>query len=69
MSHSASQKRFTVSLDAQDYDALRARSQGQRPRLSVQYIVRLAIRCFLDEHEGRVITLVPVNDLAKWSKR
>ena len=50
-------KRFTVSLDAQDYEALCALAQAQRPPLSLQYAVRLAIRRFLDEYEGRAITL------------
>lgn len=64
-----SQKRFTVSLDAQDYDALCALAQAQRPPLSLQYTVRLAIRRFLDESEGRTITLSPANATAKRSKR
>jgi hypothetical protein len=54
-------KRFTVSLDAGDYDALCALAQAQRPPLSLQYTVRLAIRRFLDEYEGRAITLTPAN--------
>jgi len=62
-------KRFTVSLDAGDYDALCALAQAQRPPLPLQYAVRLAIRRFLDEYEGRAITLTPANAPAKRSKR
>lgn len=69
MSDAASQKRFTVSLDAGDYEALCALAQAQRPPLSLQYTVRLAIRRFLDEYEGRAITLTPANAPAKRSKR
>lgn len=54
-------KRFTVSLDIGDYETLCALAQAQRPPLSLQYTVRLAIRRFLDEHEGRAITLAPAN--------
>lgn len=69
MSDPTTLKRFTVSLDAQDYDALCALAQAQRPPLSLQYTVRLAIRRFLDEHEGQAITLVAANPSAKRSKR
>lgn len=62
-------KRFTVSLDAEDYEALCALAQAQRPPLSLQYTVRLAIRRFLDENEGRTITLTAVNPPAKRSRR
>jgi hypothetical protein len=69
MSDSASLKRFTISLDAGDYEALCALAQAQRPPLSLRYTVRLAIRRFLDEHEGRAITLVPTSQLARRIKR
>lgn len=62
-------KRFTVSLDADDYEALCALAQAQRPPRSLQYAVRLAIRRFLDEHEGRAITLTPAHAPAKRSRR
>jgi hypothetical protein len=62
-------KRFTVSLDAQDYEALCALAQAQRPPLSLQYTVRLAIRRLLDEYEGRAITLTPAHSPAKRSRR
>ena len=62
-------KRFTVSLDAQDYEALCALAQAQRPSLPLQYVVRLAIRRFLDEYEGRAITLTLADSSTKRSKR
>jgi hypothetical protein len=62
-------KRFTVSLDAEDYEALCSLAQAQRPPLSLQYAVRLAIRRFLDENEGRAITLTAANSPAKRSRR
>ena len=62
-------KRFTVSLDTGDYDALCALAQAQRPPLSLQYTVRLAIRRFLDEHEGRAITLAPASQAVRRGKR
>lgn len=65
----ASVKRFTVSLDVQDYEALCALAQAQRPPLSLQYTVRFAIRRFLDEFEGRAITLTPANSPEKRRKR
>ncbi len=59
MPDSTTLKRFTVSLDVRDYKALCALAQAQRPPLSLQYTVRRAIRCFLDEYEGRIITITP----------
>lgn len=52
-------KRFTVALDSGDYDALRAFAEAQRPPLSLQYVVRLAVRRFLDQHEDSVLDLKP----------
>jgi hypothetical protein len=62
-------KRFSVSLDAQDYDALCALAKAQRPPLALQFAARLAIRRFLDECEGRTITFTPANAPAKRSGR
>lgn len=52
-------KRFTISLDTDDYVALRAFAEAQRPPLSLQYVVRLAVRRFLDQHEDSVLELKP----------
>jgi hypothetical protein len=40
-------KRFTVSLDAADYERLRALAAEHRPPLSLQYVVNYAIQEFL----------------------
>lgn len=48
-------KRFTVSLDSGDYEALRELAEAQRPPLPLQYVVRLAIRRFLDQPEGALL--------------
>jgi hypothetical protein len=48
-------KRFTISLDATDYDDLRKLAEAQRPPLPLQYVVRLAIRRFLDRPEGSLL--------------
>lgn len=48
-------KRFTVSLDVEDYEALRKLADAQRPPLPLQYVVRLAIRRFLDQPEGMLL--------------
>lgn len=50
-------KRFTVSLEPRDYDALRHLAESHRPPLSLQYVVRYALQEFLDRHEGRQLTL------------
>ena len=50
-------KRFTVSLEPRAYDALRQVAESQRPPISLQYVVRYALEEFLDQHEGRPLTL------------
>lgn len=50
-------KRFTVSLEPRAYDALRRIAESQRPPLSLQYVVRYALEEFLDQQEGRQLTL------------
>lgn len=49
MARSQQSKRFTISLDARDYEALRRLAEAQRPPLPLQYVVRLAVRRFLDQ--------------------
>lgn len=53
-------KRFTISLDAEDYEALRKLAEAQRPPLPLQYIVRLAVRRFLDQ--PKITLLRPAED-------
>lgn len=48
-------KRFTISLDAGDHEALRKLGESQRPPLPLQYVVRLAVRCFLDQPEATLL--------------
>lgn len=50
-------RRFTVSLEPRDYDALRRIAESHRPPLSLQYVVRYALQEFLDHHKGRQLTL------------
>lgn len=50
-------KRFTVSLEPRNYEALRRIAESHRPPLSLQYVVRHALQDFLDRHEGRQLTL------------
>lgn len=55
MPRSKPPKRFTISLDAEDYEALRKLAEAQRPPLPLQYVVRLAVRRFLDQPEGPLV--------------
>jgi hypothetical protein len=50
-------KRFTVSLEQADYDALLELAKNHRPKLSLQYVVRYIIQTFLDENEGKQLKL------------
>lgn len=55
MPRSKPPKRFTISLDAGDYEALRKLAEAQRPPLPLQYVVRLAVRRFLDQPEAMLL--------------
>lgn len=44
------QKRFIVSLDAADCDALRAITDNHRPPLKLQYVVSVAVKNLLERH-------------------
>ncbi len=50
-------KRFTVSLEAAEYDALRRIAESHRPPLSLQYVVRYVVQRFLDENKGKQLQL------------
>ena len=43
-------KRFSVSLETEEYDELRRIARTHRPPLSLQYVVRYALKEFLDEY-------------------
>lgn len=54
MAKARQQKRFTVSLDAGDYKALRALAEGKnRPPRTLQYVVSVAIKDLLNRHATR----------------
>ena len=55
-------KRFTVSLDAQDYDALRSFAEALRPSLYLQYVFRLVFRGFFDQYVCSVLVLKTVKN-------
>lgn len=57
----AQKKRFTVSIDAGDYDALRAVAEGHRPPLTLQYVVNVAVKNLLERHAARQLTF-PLDD-------
>lgn len=46
-------KRFSVSLDQEDYDALQDLGHAQRPPLKQQYLVEFAVKKLLDQHANR----------------
>lgn len=50
-------KRFTISLDASDYDALRSLADGHRPPISLQYVVNVAVKDLLEKHAARQLDL------------
>ena len=50
-------KRFTISLEASDYDALRALADGHRPPISLQYVVNVAVKDLLEKHAARQLDL------------
>ena len=50
-------KRFSVSLEADEYAELCRITQSHRPQLSLQYVVRYALQRFFDEHKGKQLQL------------
>lgn len=46
-------KRFTVTVEADDYRRLKALAETHRPRLSLQYVVNFAIQRLLQQTENR----------------
>lgn len=50
-------KRFTISLDASDYDALRVLADGHRPPISLQYVLNVAVKDLLEKHATRQLDL------------
>jgi len=50
------QKRFTVSVDLADYEALQELGQSVSPPVNLQYLVRLAVRNLLEQHASKQLT-------------
>jgi hypothetical protein len=58
-----SRKRFSVSLDPVDYEALQRLGSAQRPPLKQQYLVELAIKDLLDRHATKQLSF-PLRQVA-----
>lgn len=56
MAKAARQKRFTVSLAPEDYEALRVLAEGHRPPLTFQYVVNVAVKELLERHASKQLT-------------
>ena len=52
-----SKKRLSISLEVEDYDALRALAEGHRPPLSLQYVLNVAVKDLLEKHASRQFAL------------
>lgn len=52
-----SKKRLSISLEVEDYDALRALAEGHRPPLSLQYVLNIAVKDLLEKHGARQLAL------------
>jgi hypothetical protein len=52
-----SKKRLSISLEVEDYDALRALAEGHRPPLSLQYVLNVAVKDLLEKHASRQLAL------------
>ncbi|PAQ02003.1 hypothetical protein CIT25_11350 [Mesorhizobium mediterraneum] len=50
------QKRFTVSVDRADYEALQELGRSVSPPVNLQYLVRLAVRNLLEQHASKQLT-------------
>lgn len=55
------QKRFTVSLDVEDYEALRAIADEHRPPLKLQYVINVAVKNLLERQAAKQLTF-PLDD-------
>lgn len=50
MARMQNQKRFTVSLNSDDYASLTALAEGHRPPLTLKYVVNVAVKNLLERH-------------------
>lgn len=53
----AKKQRFSVSLEIEEYRALKQIAENQKPALSLQYIVSYALTEFIAVHKNRQIEL------------
>lgn len=56
-------KRFSISVDEQDYRRLRALAESSKPRLSLQYVINFAIQDFLRRADDPLLRLSLGNPL------
>lgn len=56
MTKASKQKRFTVSLDEADYEAIKALGEAQKPPLKLQYVIGVAVRRLLDAHASKQLS-------------
>ena len=54
---SSSKKCLSISIEVEDYEALRALAEGHRPPLSLQYILNVAVKDLLEKHATRQLAL------------
>jgi hypothetical protein len=50
-------KRFSISLETEDYQKLRTLADHQKPRLSLQYLVQYAVQRLLENPKGYKLTV------------
>lgn len=53
MAKASQYKRFTVSLDKADYDAIKALGEAQKPPLKLQYMISVAVSRLLDANANK----------------
>lgn len=61
MAKAQNQRRFTVSLDADDHESLTALAEGHRPPLTLNYVVNVAIKNLLERQAKRQLAF-PLDD-------
>jgi hypothetical protein len=49
-------RRFSITLDLADCEALRKLGAAQRPPLKQQYLVEYAVKSLLDQHASRQLS-------------
>lgn len=52
-----SKKRFSVSLEEEDHERVRALAKDHKPELSMNYVVEYAVREFLEKAENPQLAL------------